>query len=107
MNRDPMVVAAGRAPRAGVNPAKSFLLTDLYPLTMLPCYWRQRRRYQNSSSQAHDDEASAFLRFAEANPGNVTLVIDAYDTEAGTGKVVRLAPALQHRGVPISRGALR
>jgi nicotinate phosphoribosyltransferase len=55
----------------------------------------------HSFVQAHDDEADAFIRFAEANPGNVVLLIDTYDTEAGAEKVVRIAPALSWRGIQI------
>ena len=36
----------------------------------------------HSFVQAHPDEMTAFMRFADANPGNVVLLIDTYDTEA-------------------------
>ncbi|BAU49529.1 nicotinate phosphoribosyltransferase [Sulfurifustis variabilis] len=55
----------------------------------------------HSYIQAHDDEAAAFESFAIAQPGNVTLLIDTYDTEAGAAKVVRLAPRLKRLGIPI------
>ncbi len=55
----------------------------------------------HSFVQAHDDESEAFLRFAEANPDNVVLLIDTYDTEAGAQKVVALAPKLQAAGIRI------
>lgn len=55
----------------------------------------------HSFVQAHDDEEAAFARFAEANPGNVTLLLDTYDTEAAAGKVVRLAAVLKQRGIQI------
>jgi nicotinate phosphoribosyltransferase len=52
----------------------------------------------HSFVQAHADEMTAFTRFAQANPGNVVLLIDTYDTETAAEKVVRLAPQLkQHR----------
>jgi nicotinate phosphoribosyltransferase len=51
--------------------------------------------------QAHDDEISAFARFADANPGNVVLLIDTYETEAAPEKVVRLAPKLKQLGIDI------
>src|SRR5207342_297242 len=35
----------------------------------------------HSFVEAHDDEAAAFQRFAEACPQNVVLLIDTYDTE--------------------------
>src|SRR5271166_3050237 len=59
----------------------------------------------HSFVQAHDDEAAAFERFADANPGNVVLLIDTYDTEAGARKVVALAPRLAARGIKV--GAVR
>jgi len=55
----------------------------------------------HSFVQAHDDEISAFARFADANPGNVVLLIDTYETEAAAEKVVRLAPKLKQRGINI------
>lgn len=55
----------------------------------------------HSFVQAHDDESDAFRRFAEANPDNVVLLIDTYDTEAGAEKVVALAPKLQAAGIRI------
>ena len=45
----------------------------------------------HSFVQAHDDEERAFEDFATSQPGNVTLLIDTYDTEAAAHKVVRLA----------------
>ena len=55
----------------------------------------------HSFVQAHDHEISAFARFAHANPGNVVLLIDTYETEAGAEKVVALAPKLRERGIDI------
>lgn len=55
----------------------------------------------HSFIQAHDDEQLAFEHFAMANPDNVVLLIDTYDTEAGAEKVVRLAPLLQQKGIAI------
>ena len=55
----------------------------------------------HSLIQAHDREEDAFERFAAAQPGNVTLLIDTYDTEAAARKVVNLAPRLRERGVAI------
>ena len=55
----------------------------------------------HSFVQAHDDEISAFARFAESNPGNVVLLIDTYETEAAAEKVVRLAPKLKQLGIDI------
>jgi len=50
---------------------------------------------------AHDDETAAFMRFAEANPQNVVLLIDTYDSEAAAAKVIALAPRLRQRGIAV------
>jgi nicotinate phosphoribosyltransferase len=50
---------------------------------------------------AHDSETEAFEHFATANPDNVVLLIDTYDTEAAARKVVQLANALQQRGIRV------
>jgi nicotinate phosphoribosyltransferase len=55
----------------------------------------------HSFIQAHDSEEEAFLHFALAQPENVVLLIDTYDTEAAAHKVVRLAPALREQGSAI------
>lgn len=65
----------------------------------------------HSFVQAHGDEAQAFERFAHAQPGNVVLLIDTWDTEAAAHKVVELAPRLAQasiriRGVRIDSGDL-
>jgi nicotinate phosphoribosyltransferase len=43
----------------------------------------------HSFVQAHDDETAAFTRFADANPNDVVLLIDTYQTEAPAEKVAR------------------
>jgi nicotinate phosphoribosyltransferase len=65
----------------------------------------------HSYVQSHEDEAQAFEHFALAQPENVTLLIDTYDTERGASKVVALAPLLaaanvRIRGVRIDSGDL-
>jgi nicotinate phosphoribosyltransferase len=55
----------------------------------------------HSYVQAHDDEADAFERFARAQPDNVVLLLDTYDTEAAAEKVVALAPRLRERGITV------
>lgn len=55
----------------------------------------------HSFIQAHDDEALAFEHFAHAQPDNVVLLIDTYDTEAAARKVVALAPKLTRAGIRI------
>lgn len=55
----------------------------------------------HSFIQAHDDEALAFAHFAHAQPDNVVLLIDTWDTEAAAHKVVVLAPELARDGIRI------
>jgi nicotinate phosphoribosyltransferase len=55
----------------------------------------------HSFIEAHADEAEAFEHFAHAQPGNVVLLIDTYDTEAGAEKVAALAPHLAEQGIRI------
>jgi len=55
----------------------------------------------HSFIEAHDDEATAFERFARARPENLTLLLDTYDTEAAARKVVALAPNLAASGITI------
>jgi nicotinate phosphoribosyltransferase len=55
----------------------------------------------HSFVQAHRSEREAFEHFAEAQPDNVVLLIDTYDTEAGARTVVALAPRLQEKGISI------
>jgi len=55
----------------------------------------------HSFVQAHEDELTAFDHFASAQPDNVVLLIDTYDTEAAAAKVVELAPRLRERGIAI------
>ncbi|MDG4549554.1 MAG: nicotinate phosphoribosyltransferase [Candidatus Contendobacter sp.] len=55
----------------------------------------------HSLIQAHDREEDAFAHFAAAQPGNVTLLLDTYDTEAAAHTLVKLAPRLRERGIAI------
>lgn len=55
----------------------------------------------HSFVQAHDDELLAFEHFAHAQPDNVVLLIDTYDTEAAARKVVALAPGLEREGIRV------
>ncbi len=55
----------------------------------------------HSFIQAHEEETEAFLRFARAQPDNVVLLIDTYDTEAAAKKVVSIAPRLKSKGIEI------
>lgn len=55
----------------------------------------------HSFIQAHDSEPAAFEGFAHAQPNNVVLLIDTYDTEVGARKVVEVAPRLKAEGIAI------
>ncbi|HLF95509.1 MAG TPA: nicotinate phosphoribosyltransferase [Methylococcaceae bacterium] len=55
----------------------------------------------HSFIQAHDSETEAFRVFAHAQPGNVVLLIDTYDSEAAAHKVVELARELLKEGIAI------
>jgi len=55
----------------------------------------------HSFIQAHDGEMQAFENFARSHPGNITFLIDTYDTEAAARKVVQLAPRLAQDGIRI------
>ncbi|MDT7044080.1 nicotinate phosphoribosyltransferase [Candidatus Nitronereus thalassa] len=55
----------------------------------------------HSFIQAHTVESEAFEHFAEAQPENVILLIDTYDTEEGAKKIVALAPRLKDKGIAI------
>ncbi len=55
----------------------------------------------HSYVQVHADESEAFERFAMAQRGNATLLIDTYDTERAAGRVVALAPRLAAQGIAI------
>ena len=55
----------------------------------------------HSFVQTHAEEAEAFLRFAEAEPDHVVLLLDTYDTEAAAEKVVALGACLRARGIRV------
>lgn len=55
----------------------------------------------HSFVQAHEDESQAFAHIAQAQPGNVVLLIDTYDTEVAADKVVALAVRLKSQGISI------
>lgn len=55
----------------------------------------------HSFIQAHESEAEAFAAFARVFPGDATLLIDTYDTEAGAHQVVQLARRLRDEGIRI------
>jgi nicotinate phosphoribosyltransferase len=59
----------------------------------------------HSFIEAFEDEAAAFLAFAESRPKDLTLLIDTYDTETAARKIVALSEKLEAKGISI--GAVR
>jgi nicotinate phosphoribosyltransferase len=55
----------------------------------------------HSFVQAHADETTAFEHFATVQPENVVLLVDTYDTEAATRKVVALGAVLKKKGITV------
>ena len=55
----------------------------------------------HSYIEAHSDEETAFLKFAEANPGNVTLLIDTYDTIEGARTAALVAAKLSPKNIRV------
>ncbi len=86
------LLAARAGYLAGLSGTATVLAGRLYGI---PLYGTMA----HSFIQAHDDETLAFEHFALAQPGNVTLLIDTYDTEAAASKVVDLALRLKARGI--------
>lgn len=56
----------------------------------------------HSFVQAHKEESAAFEHFAQAQPENVVLLIDTYDTEEGARRVVALASQLRSKGIDVN-----
>lgn len=56
---------------------------------------------KHSFIQTHSRESQAFVDFAEANPDDVVLLIDTYDTEVAAQKVVDLATTLHAQGTKL------
>ena len=55
----------------------------------------------HSFVQAHANEVEAFEHFSQAQPENVVLLIDTYDTERAAEKVVGLATRLKAKGITV------
>ena len=55
----------------------------------------------HSYIEAHGSEEAAFLNFAVANPNNVTLLIDTYDTVKGAKTAAHVADMLSVRGIRV------
>ena len=79
---------------AGFDGSSTVLAGKLYAM---PIYGTMA----HSFVQAHDDEVVAFEHFATAQPENVVLLIDTYNTEEAARKVVDLAPGLRKQNITI------
>jgi nicotinate phosphoribosyltransferase len=55
----------------------------------------------HSFVQAHEEEAGAFVHFAEVFPKNAVLLIDTYDTVSGARKVVDVQKQLARLGIRV------
>ena len=88
------LLAARAAYLAGFSGSATVLAGQLFDV---PVYGTMA----HSFIQAHDDEVEAFEHFAEANPDNVVLLLDTYDTEAAAQKIVELAAQLKLRGIRV------
>jgi nicotinate phosphoribosyltransferase len=88
------VLAARASYLAGFSGSATVLAGFLYGV---PVYGTMAHSYV----QAHDDEVDAFERFAHAQPDNVVLLLDTYDTAMAAEEVVALAPRLRQQGITI------
>ena len=55
----------------------------------------------HSFIQAHDSEEEAFWNFATSHPQNCVLLLDTYDTERATNRVIELAEKLRDKNITI------
>jgi nicotinate phosphoribosyltransferase len=55
----------------------------------------------HSFIEAFEDEAAAFLAFAESRPKDLTLLIDTFDTETAARKIVALSKKLEGKGISV------
>ncbi|HXW22658.1 MAG TPA: nicotinate phosphoribosyltransferase [Rhodomicrobium sp.] len=88
------VMAARASAIAGFAGTATVLAGELFGI---PLYGTMA----HSFIEAFEDEAAAFLAFAESRPKDLTLLIDTYDTEAAARKVVALAKRLEAKGISI------
>jgi len=89
------LLAARACYLAGMSGSATVMAGKLYGI---PLYGTMA----HSFIQAHEDETLAFENFALAQPDNVVLLIDTYNTESAAEKVVKLAPRLKERGITIT-----
>jgi nicotinate phosphoribosyltransferase len=86
------LLAARAAYLAGFAGSATVLAEQLYAV---PCFGTMA----HSFIQAHASESAAFEHFALAQPENVVLLIDTYDTERGAARAVEVAHRLKDRGI--------
>jgi nicotinate phosphoribosyltransferase len=88
------LMAARASYIAGFNGTATVLAGMLFDI---PVYGTMAHAY----IQAHDTERAAFVSFARAQPGNVVLLIDTYDTELGAKEAVEAASLLKEEGITV------
>ena len=88
------VMAARASAIAGFAGTATVLAGELFGI---PLYGTMA----HSFIEAFEDEAAAFLAFAELRPNDLTLLIDTYDTEAAARKVVALSKKLAAKGISV------
>src|SRR5262245_26231493 len=88
------LMAARASYVAGFSGTATVLAGKLFDI---PVYGTMAHAYV----QAHDTESAAFESFARAQPDNVVLLIDTYDTEQGAREAVKVASRLQQSGIVV------
>jgi nicotinate phosphoribosyltransferase len=88
------IAAARSSYIAGFAGSSTVIAEPLYGITVFGTM-------AHSFVEAHGGEKQAFIDFARANPGNVTLLIDTYDTLRAAEKAVDVARQLGKEGIKV------